>query len=170
MSTTIAPTIEPALTSRLGQLAVSWAVIEAWLSHLLATLVNADLGAMSVITNDLSGGMIIEHIKTILSVHEPKDSSLAVIRELVEAANDIRGERNLLIHGLWDPTHCEPGTCLVQNSGWKRVEITREWLVTTADLDQLISDCDSWIMDFVKLGIQFNFPRKRGETKSIFLD
>lgn len=164
------PAIEVELTKRLGQLAISWASIENWLAHLLASLVNADLGAMQAITGEMGAATMIKAIKVLISVHEPKDPSLSAVRELVEYADDIRMERNELIHGAWDPTNCEPGTCLVQTVAMRWSEIIRERLVTTHDIDLVLADCDNWTEDFVTLGRQFNFPRRRGESKSIFSD
>jgi hypothetical protein len=46
----------------------------------------------------------------------------------------------------------------------------KEWLITTADLDELLGSMDDWIKDFVVLGRKLNFPRLRGESKSIFSD
>jgi hypothetical protein len=170
MPTTAFATIEPELRSRLGQIVINWAVIEEWLGHLLGTLINSDLSAVHVLTNEMGAGTVIQAIKTILSIFEPKQPDLKILRELVEEADELRLERNNLVHGVWDPTNCEPGTCLVQTTGWKRAEIIRGGLVTTAELDQLLRDFDHWIEEYVTLGRRFGFPRARGETGSIFSD
>jgi hypothetical protein len=162
--------IEADLTSHLGQIAINTAVIEEWLGHLLASLIDADPGGLHVVTRDMSVGTIIQTIKTVLSIFEPARPELKLVRELVEDADEIRGERNELIHGVWDQTGCEPGTALVQTTNWKRAEITRERLITTSELDQLLSHCETWIEEFVLLGREFHFPRTKGSDKSIFAD
>lgn len=162
--------IEADLTSRLGQIAINTAVIEEWLGHMLATLIDADTGGLHVLTNDMSVGTVIQAIKTVISIFEPVRPELEELRELVEKADDIRIERNEFVHGLWDQTNCTPGSALVQLTNWKKAEITRERLVTTAELDELLVDCQDWIEEFVVLGRKFGFPRRRGETKSIFMD
>jgi hypothetical protein len=43
-------------------------------------------------------------------------------------------------------------------------------MVTVADLDHLRSDIDQWVNDYIETGKRFGFPRRRGETKSIFDD
>jgi hypothetical protein len=168
MPTTAFSTVEVELTSRLGQIIINWAVIEEWLGHLLGTLLDADLGGINILTNEMGAATVIQAIKTVISIHEPKQPDLQIVRELIDEADELRLERNNLVHGLWDPTNCEPGSCLVETTGWKRAEIVRGGLVTTAELDQLLADFDHWIEDFVTIGRRFNFPRRRGETKSIF--
>lgn len=170
MPTTSFSQIEPELTSRLGQLAINWAVIEDWLRHLLAAQIGADAGALSVVTKDMGAANIIQILLTAISIHEPDNPELKDIRELVQYADELRSERNELVHGIWDPTNCQPGTSLVQNSNWKKAEIIRERLVTTAELDQLLIDCQTWLDRYVELGRLFGFPRTAGSTKSIFDD
>jgi hypothetical protein len=162
--------IEPDLTSRLGQIAINTAVIEEWLGHILATVIGADPGGLSIVTHDMSVGAVIQALKTAISVFEPVHSDLNELRQLVEDADEIRIQRNELIHGIWDQTNCVAGTALVQISNWKRNEVTRERLVTMTELDELLVDCQTWIEEFVILGRKFGFPRRRGENKSIFAD
>ncbi|UPJ25884.1 hypothetical protein [Bradyrhizobium sp. CW1] len=160
--------IEADLTSRLGQIAINTAVIEEWLGHILATLIDADPGGLHVVTNDLSIGTIIQSIKTVISIFEPTRPDLSELRELIEDADEIRIERNEFVHGLWDQTNCAPGSALVQLTNWKKAEVTRERLVTTAELQELLVDCDDWLERFVILGRKFGFPRRKGQAKSIF--
>jgi len=162
--------IDPQLTSRLGQLAINWGVIENWLGHLLAALIGAEAGALSVVTQDMSAATIIQISKTTISIFETEHPEFSAIRELLDFADDIRGERNELVHGIWESTNCQPGTALVQNSNWKKSEIIRERLVTTTELDQLLIDCQTWLDSYVELGLKFNFPRTAGSTKSIFAE
>jgi hypothetical protein len=164
------PVIESDFTSRLGETVIRWSVLEEWLSHLLATSIDADLGGMSVITSSAGAATQIKWIETIIAVYEHKDSRLKEITELVKRADELRTDRNAHVHGVWDQTNCEKGTCSVQTYNWKRSEIIKEWLITPADLDELISGIDEWLADFVRLGRKLNFPRRRGETESIFLD
>ena len=162
--------IEADLTSSLGQIAINTAVIEEWLGHILATLIDADPGGLHVVTNDMSVGTIIQSIKTVISIFEPTRPEMSELRELIEDADEIRIERNEFVHGIWDQTNCAPGSALVQLTNWKKAEVTRERLVTTAELHELLVDCEAWLARFVILGRKFGFPRRRGETISIFAD
>ncbi|HEU4662128.1 MAG TPA: hypothetical protein VFS63_15865 [Pseudolabrys sp.] len=170
MPTTEFAVIDHELTSRLGQITINWACIEEWLGHLLATLIDADSGGFSIITAQMGASAIIDAIKTVIALHEPKDPSLKEVREMVEQADELRIERNEFIHGIWDPTGCEPHTCLINTFGWKRAEIIRGRLVTAPELDEFLIDCQDWLESYVELGKRFGFPRNRGETSSIFRD
>jgi hypothetical protein len=160
--------IDAELTKRLGQIAINWAVIEEWLGHMLGTLIDADLGGANVLTSEMGAASVIKAIKNCIAINEPKQPELSAVRELIEEADELRQERNLYIHGVWEP-NTEAGTALIQTTGWQRAEIIRSRLITTADLDHLLADFDDFMLRFVELGIRFGFPRKRGEPLSIFL-
>jgi hypothetical protein len=169
-SETAFSSIHPDLTSRLGQIVVNTAVIEQWVGHLLANMLDADPGALHVITNEMSSAAVIQHVRTFISLFEDKNPELSLIKGLMDDADAIRTERNELVHGLWDATNCEPGSALIQITKWRAAEITRERLITTVELDELLTDCKEWLDAFVYLGRQFNFPRAKGSTSSIFAD
>jgi len=160
--------IDPELTKRLGQIAIKWTVIEEWLGHMLGTLIDADLGGANVLTSEMGAAAVIKAIKNCIAINEPKQPELSAVRELIEDADELRGERNIYIHGVWE-LGPQPDTALVQTTGWQRPEIIRSRLVTTTDLDHLLADFDHFMRRFVELGIAFGFPRKREETRSIFL-
>ncbi len=166
----IAPTIiEPELAQQLGQIVVSWASAEEWLSHLLATLVDADPGGMSIITSTAGAATQIQWIQTALSVfHHQTD--LTEISDLVQEADELRIDRNALAHGVWDPTGCASGTCLVTTYNWRKSELSKAGLITTPDLDELLDRIHEWIREYVRLGRQYGFPRIKGGTSSIFND
>jgi hypothetical protein len=160
--------INPELTQRLGQIAINWAVIEAWLGHMLGTLIDADLGGANVLTSEMGAATVIKAIKNVIAINEPKDPALSAVREVIEEADELRAERNIFVHGIWE-VGPEAGTALVETTGWQRPEIIRSRLVTTTDLDNLLADFDNFLLRFIELGILFGFPRKRGESHSIFV-
>lgn len=162
--------IDSELTSRLGQIVTRWSVLENWLSHMLASVVGAEAAPMSIITANVSTNTIIQWMRTTLNVHVHKQPELQEVLDLLTRADELRGDRNALVHGVWTDDGCEPGTCLVNTVRWDRNEIIRDWLVTTADLDELLGHIDDWIADFMTTGLKFGFPRRKGETKSIFAD
>jgi hypothetical protein len=162
--------IDPELTKRLGQIVIRWSTVEAWIASILANATNADPGAMQVVTANVSTSTQIQWIKTLLSVHEHKDPELSEVTALLNRADEIRADRNALVHGIWNPAGCEPGTCLINTARLERSEIIRNSLVTIADLDELRDRIDEWIAEFIELGKRIGFPRKYGETKSIFAD
>jgi hypothetical protein len=167
----ISPTvIEPVLAQQLGQIVTRWSSLEDLLSHLIATLVNGDPAPVSILTGTAGCATQIQWIQTLISIHEHKDPELSKIGALVKRAEEMRTDRNALIHGLWNPVGCESGTCLVATFNWKHSEIIKEWLITTTELEELLDDINVWIGDYIELGKKMGFPRRRGKTKSIFLD
>ncbi len=162
--------IDPALSERLGQIVIRWSVVEDWLSLLLSALVNADPGGMAVVTTNVANSTVARWILTLLDVQVRKQPELQEIIDLVNRTHVLRSERNALMHGLWNPERCDLGTCLVNTAKWERSEVIREWLVTTTELDSLVDEINEWISDYAKVGRKFGFPRRRGETKSIFDD
>jgi hypothetical protein len=143
--------IDSELTKRLGQIAINWAVIEGWLGHMLGTLIDADLGGASVLTSEMGAASVIKAIKNCIAISEPKQPELKIVRELIEEADELRGERNIYVHGSWEKGN-QPGTALVVTTGWQRTEIIRSRLVTTTDLDQLLADFDDFMLDLLPLG------------------
>jgi hypothetical protein len=156
------------LANRLGQIVVRWSSLEYFISLLLATLLKADHGAMFVVTNSVSIASQTKWIRALLSGHPQEADQTATVMKLLDRADELRGERNELIHGIWDDTNCEAGTATIQTVNLERVEIIRSRLVTVGDLNELLSEINEWITDYVKLGCQLGFPRRPGETKSIF--
>ena len=122
----------------------------------------------AVLTSEMGAAAVIKAIKNCVAINEPKRPELKAVRELIEEADELRAERNIYIHGVWE-LGTEPGTALVQTTGWQRPEIIRTRLVTTTDLDHLLADFDNFMRSYIELGIRFGFPRRRGESRSIFI-
>jgi hypothetical protein len=160
--------IDPELLWRLGKIVTLWASVESWIAMLLGTLMNADLGASSYLTNNVSNALQIKCVRALLSVHARKEPATKDVVDLLDRADEIRTERNELLHGIWDATDCEPKTALINSANLDRAEIIRDRLVTVPDLDRLIQDIERWISDYATLGVQIGFPRNRGATISIF--
>jgi hypothetical protein len=158
------------LAAGLGQIVFRWSALEYLISLLLTTLVKADHGAMMIITANTAIASQSKWIRGLLSGREREAEHSARVIELLERADDLRNERNEFIHGVWDTTDCEPKTASVQTVNLERAEIIKSRLVTVQDLNHLVADINEWIADYIKLGRELGFPRKPGETKSIFAD
>ncbi len=155
------------LAWRLGQIVMRWSAVEGCLSHLLATLVNADPVALSVMTDGMTNSTQAQSIRTLLYVQLHDEVGIGEILDHLTKADDLRADRNALVHGLWDTTGCQTGTCQVHSFKCGRFT---SWLVTTAELDELIGHINKWTAEFIALGQRFGFPRRRGEARSIFSD
>lgn len=162
--------LDSALTDRLGQVVVRWSSVEYWISLLLATFLKADHGAAMIVTNNIPIATQSRWLRALMARHEHEAAHNARVVALLNRADDLRAERNEFVHGIWDTTGCDPGTALIQTVSLERDEIIRTRLVTVHDLDQLVIEINEWIADYVKLGRELGFPRRPGETKSIFVD
>jgi hypothetical protein len=166
----LSPTqIDPALNDRLGQIVMRFSSLEYWVTALLATLLQADHGGMMLITTNISVAQQTKWVRGILALrHEEREPSSEVLA-LLDRADELRSERNELAHGIWGEGP-EPQTALIQTVGLDRPEIIRTRLVTVHDLNQLVIEINHWIEDYVALGRKLGFPRRGGESKSIFDD
>ena len=160
--------VDPELTSRLGQIVIRWSSVDAWISALLATLVNGDHGAMILITNNLPTATQTRWIRGLMKLHPQEVERNKRVLRLLERADKLRGQRNELIHGLWDTTDCAPKTAMVQTINLERSEPVRSRLVTIEELNGLVVQIDEWIADYIKLGHELGFPRHPGKSESIF--
>jgi hypothetical protein len=162
--------VDPELLQRLGKIVTQWAALESWIAMLLGTLMNADLGASSYLTNSVSAALQIKCLRALLSVHAHKEPATKDVVDLLDRADEMRTERNELMHGLWHTNGCAPMTALINTTNLDRAEIIRDRLVTVADLDQFVEDIETWIKDYATLGAQIGFPRNRGVPASIFVE
>lgn len=153
---------------RMGRIVTRSAALERSISLLLGTLLFADQAAMSVVTNGVSISTQSRWIRTLLNSHEHEAEQSKPVLDLLARAEDLRQERNELVHGMWDPSGCEAGTCLVTTTNLDRAEIMRTRLVTTQDLDDLRNEIDAWLTDYIALGKRLNFPRNAGEILGMF--
>jgi hypothetical protein len=162
--------VEPELRARLGQIVIKWTDAESLISWTTATFLMADLAAMSVVSGSTSISAQMKWIRALLSSHYHEDEYNNQVISMLDRAEELRQERNELVHGTWNSDKCETGTCLVEITNLARSEIIRSRLVTLHDLDDLAREIERWTNDFVALGRKLGFPRNRGEGKSIFAD
>jgi len=157
------------LASRLGRIEVRWASLEYWISLLLSTLLKADHGGMIVVTNSVAVSVQSKWIRILLAGHAHEGEQNKRVVQLLDRADDLRAERNELVHGIWEPGH-EAHTAQVQTANLDRAEIIRTRLVTIRDLDELLDEINEWISDYIELGRELGFPRRPGEAQSILAD
>jgi hypothetical protein len=160
--------VDDEICLRIGRVVTRWTVLEKSISLLLGTALLTDQSAMSVVTSGVSISTQTKWIRTLLNSHEHEAEQNKPVLELLNRVDDLRQERNELVHGMWDPSGCEPGTSQVTTTNLDRTEIMRTRLVTTQDLDDLCHEIDMWIEEYVALGRKLNFPRNRGELYSMF--
>ena len=133
--------IEPELLQRLGLLVTRWAFVEQCVSDLFILLTKGDPGAMPIVTANVSNRSVVEWTRTLLDIryHTDEWQLDREAREALQDVDELRNERNALVHGLWG-TEGPPGSACVQTVRLDRKEIIRDVVVTAADLDDLIDD------------------------------
>jgi hypothetical protein len=164
------PPIDSELCLRIGQIVTRWSAVEYLIALLLGTFLNADQGGMTIITNNVAAALQTKWLRALMASHDHEAHHNERVNELLIRADELRGERNEFVHGIWSQTGCEPHTALVETVNLDRSEIIKSRLVTLHDLDEHISEIDRWIADYVALGRELGFPRQRGQDRSMFAD
>ena len=88
------------LAARLGEIVMRWSAVEGCLAHLLATLVNADPLALSVITDGVTNATQAQSIRTLLYAQLHREAGIGEMLDHLTRAEDLRADRNALVHGL----------------------------------------------------------------------
>jgi hypothetical protein len=155
------------LAARLGEIVMRWSAAEGCLAHLLASLVEADPAALSLVTEGLAGGARAQALRALLYARLHRQDGIGEMLDHLSKADDLRADRDALADGLWAATGCAAGSARVH--ALRKGRLTA-WLVTIAELDELIGSINQWMAEFVMLGRRLGLPRRRGETRSIFND
>jgi hypothetical protein len=90
-------------------------------------------------------------------VHHHPDAAPADIMELLATIDGLRGERNVLIHGLWK--FDQPGAAIVQTIKLDRSPVVNRLVVTIADLEELSVAIDEADDALSELGRRLGFPK-----------
>lgn len=151
--------IEAELLQKLGKLITSWAVVDQYIAHLFIGMVEGEPGSMYVVTENVSYNTISDWIGTLLDARSIEPAEYAnKIREALQEASELRGQRNALVHGLWSTGHSEPGSVMVQTIRLERAEVVKGELVTGADLDELIDLISIVARDLKIIITEMDFP------------
>lgn len=151
--------IEAELLQKLGKLVTSWALVDQYMAHLFIGMVEGEPGSLYVVTENVSCNTISDWIGTLLDARSIDPPGYAdKIREAIQEACDLRGQRNALVHGLWSTGHAEPGSVMVQTIRLERAEVVKGELVTGADLDELIDRISIVASDLETIIREMDFP------------
>ena len=131
--------IDPALLERLGSIVVRWGIVEAYVSEVLSLLLMADRGCMYVLTVATPVSAQLKWIETLVKFRLVDDQARAQMLETIADLNELRSERNALVHGLWN-TGPEPATALVQSVRIEGTEMMKGEMVSLAELKELDED------------------------------
>lgn len=148
--------VRAAFMERLGGIVIIWAYLEQWLNEFLAHLLESKSALMHTITGNVSSATITDWCRTLLRVHHHPDEPPADIMELLMVIDELRSERNALIHGLW--TFDELGTAIVQTIKLNRSPVVNQMVVTLTDLHELTTDIGEAKNALTALGERLGFP------------
>jgi hypothetical protein len=129
--------VEPAILQRLGLVVIRWSLIESQAAELLFLLVKIDPAYGYVITSNVSQKSVTEWIRTLIQMLPISEELETMIEEAMVEMNEMRGERNTYIHGLWG-TEGPDNSAIVQTVKPERTAIVENIVVTAADLDDFI--------------------------------
>lgn len=146
----------PEIYQRIGTVAAEWAWLEMLLAEMLAHFCHAQPGAMYVITQNVSAASIIGWLRTLTHIQVKDANTLAVVLDLLNEVDDVRNDRNTIVHGTWRAAD-DPGFAWCQTFSWERKEVARSELWSVADLDDVINDlCRAQLM-LANLGVRMGF-------------
>ncbi len=131
--------IEPELLQRLGYLVVNWSLVEHHVSSLFVFLTEGEPGSMLVVTENVSQSVIVGWIRALLDLRQIIPTAWeSEVREVLREVDELRIERNALVHGLWSTSGPE-NSVIVQTVKLGRRGIVQSTVQTVADLDDLIN-------------------------------
>lgn len=129
--------VDPEFLQLLGLIVIRWSLVENWVNDLFVSMTEGEPGYMYVVTANVSQNSIIGWIRTLIDIKRPPLDLVTEMQEVLTEIDEIRAERNALIHGLWG-TEGAPGSVRVQTVRLERTAIVKDEVVTAADLHDLI--------------------------------
>jgi hypothetical protein len=143
----------------LGAFIVRWSYIDRMISSAFVNVLGADRALSYVFTQSTNAATIQGWLRNAIEFRALKYpvENLKDFQALLTHVDEVRAERNALIHGLWERGPA-PNTAIVQTVRLERSEVLKEELVTLGDLVDLdhdalriINDLSAW---FVTLGLK----------------
>ena len=142
-----APQIEPEILRNLGEMVVISSYLERLVGDLFSamlTTMNAggppDPGSLLVVTQGVSPSTLTDWIRSLLKARPTSELIEAEVRGLLKDADEVRKERNALVHGLWGTGKSPPATVMVQTVRIGNDVPIRDQLVSASDLHTLIDE------------------------------
>jgi hypothetical protein len=145
--------VEADLMTGLGTIVARWAYVDQLMGEFLSFLVEGNSALMYVITNNVSANTVSDWIRTLLRVQY--DGEDPDVISLLTRVDELRRDRNTLVHGLWLP-HV-PGAAQVQTIRWERSEVIKIEIVTVRDLEHLAHEIDDVGKELASLGQRYGF-------------
>ena len=129
--------LDPEMLQLLGAIVVKWSYVELFVSDLFVYLSRGAPHAMVIVTSNVSQSSLSSWIRTLLDLLECPMSWEKDIREALAEIDEMRPERNALIHGNWIVGD-ELGVATVHTIRLERKEVIKTELVTVSDLEAFL--------------------------------
>ena len=150
--------IHSELLTTLGRIVVAWAYVESLEGLFLSYLLQSEPARTLVVTQNVSGSTITDWIRTLLQIPLVQKSGIGDLTNLLREIDDVRGDRNRLIHGLWSPGD-QLGAVEVQTIRWDRTAVIKTELVTGEDLLELHHRAKHLVVELRGLGNRLGFHK-----------
>lgn len=132
--------IDPEILQGLGEFVVVWGLLENLVQDLFIATVEGKAGPMMVVTKAISASTISNWIRTTIGFRQTQPDFERAALEFLNDYDELRAERNSLIHGLWVTDASGPGTVLVHTIRLDRRPPVVGRIVTAGDLRELIQE------------------------------
>lgn len=141
-----------------GRFVTAWAFIDRMITSAFTNMIRAERGLAFVVTQNVMASTVQGWLRTTTNFAFGSDTpEVLELNAVLAHVDDIRAERNALIHGLWQRGP-EANTALVQTVRLERREVLKEELITLADVQELYVDTihltNALSAAFVALGLE----------------
>lgn len=135
------------LMETFGRFVTQWSILDRLIGYAFVSVAKADSVYSLVFTQSIMASTIQGWLRTTANLHYAQHPDLAAFNEVLVEIDELRADRNALVHGLWK-RGVEPNTAIVQTIRLERSEIVKSELLTVADVEQLVSDTINLIARF----------------------
>jgi hypothetical protein len=159
--------VSPALLEGLGIVVTRWAYVEALEGEFLSYLTGAKDGNLYVITQAVSGKSITSWLRTLADLKFTHEESRKKIADLFNRIDEVRAERNALVHGLWRPDPGDKSIAIVQTVNLARSAMIKDELVTSADLTDLIERIGDIMRELILVGTNLGWHKSSASIRLV---
>jgi len=117
--------------------------------ELFERMLQASQGTLHVLIPSVSNASVTNWIRILAADRFANDAFRDHVLEILKRTDDLRAERNSLVHGIWTPGPVA-GSALVQTVRFDRTDVIQDSLVTVADLNDLLSHLADVLRDISK--------------------
>jgi hypothetical protein len=150
------------LLARIGDVTVSFALVEFAVRQVALLLLRADHGIGRVVTAELSFRALRALIINLYRERHGEDADFESLRSLM-GRSDLEGKRNLITHSLWAAGKTKDTVTRIKTTAKERHGVRSELVsVSSDDLRELADDLKQLADDIQRFGISLVEAGKAG--------